>query len=83
VGPITVAMSTCHITWPVGTWNHSGNRQMMSSALSRVHSEFTTLFIRWPEKFEKGGGEVLILFFFNGLHLEGKSMSLLKFFVVV
>jgi hypothetical protein len=53
------------------------------SSLSRVHSEFTTLFIRWPEKFEKGGGEVLILFFFNGLHLEGKSMSLLKFFVVV
>jgi hypothetical protein len=26
------------------------------SSLSRVHSEFTTLFIRWLEKFEKRGG---------------------------
>jgi hypothetical protein len=31
----------------------------------------------------KGEGGGLILFFLNGLFLEGKSMSLLKFFVVV
>jgi hypothetical protein len=57
-----------------------------SPSPSRVHSEFTTLSIRWAGKIEKpaggGGGEVLISFFLLGLLLEGKSMSLLKFFVV-
>jgi hypothetical protein len=33
----------------------------------------------WPGKIERGGG--LISFFLNGLFLEGKSMSLLKFFL--
>jgi hypothetical protein len=32
------------------------------------------------KKIEKRGREVLILFFLEGLLLEGKSMSLLKFF---
>jgi hypothetical protein len=33
----------------------------------------------WPGKIERGVG--LISFFLNGLFLEGKSMSLLKFFL--
>jgi hypothetical protein len=33
----------------------------------------------WPGKIERGG--CLISFFLNGLFLEGKSMSLLKFFL--
>jgi hypothetical protein len=46
-----------------------------------VHSEFTTLFVQWPGKIEKTRGKVLILFFLQGSLLEGKSMSLLKFFL--
>jgi hypothetical protein len=46
-----------------------------------VHSEFTTLSVRWPRKIEKQGGKVLISFFLQGSLLEGKSMSLLKFFL--
>jgi hypothetical protein len=49
----------------------------------RVHSEFATLFVWWIGKIEKQGGEeVLILFLLQGLLREGKSISLLKFFVV-
>jgi hypothetical protein len=48
-----------------------------------VHSEFTALSVRWLGKIEKQGENVLILFFLQGSLLEGKSMSLLKFFVVV
>jgi hypothetical protein len=33
------------------------------------------------QKIEKEGEEVLISFFLNGLFLEGKSISLLKFFL--
>jgi hypothetical protein len=47
-----------------------------------VHSEFTTLSVRWPGKIENQGGNVLILFFLQGSLLEGKSMSLLKFFLL-
>jgi hypothetical protein len=36
--------------------------------------------VRWPGKIEKQGGKVLISFFLNGLFLEGKCISLLKFF---
>jgi hypothetical protein len=36
--------------------------------------------IRWPRKIEKEGGKVLISFFLNGLFLDGKSISLIKFF---
>jgi hypothetical protein len=36
----------------------------------------------WPEKIEKQGGKVLILFFLNGLFLEGKCISLLKYFLL-
>jgi hypothetical protein len=38
------------------------------------------LSVRWPGKIEKRGGKVLISFFLEGLLLEGKSMSMLKFF---
>jgi hypothetical protein len=48
-----------------------------------VHSEFVTLSVQWPGNIEKQGGKVLISFFLQGSVLEGKSMSLLKFFVVV
>jgi hypothetical protein len=34
----------------------------------------------WPGKIERGGG--LISFFLNGLFLEGKFMSLLKFLLL-
>jgi hypothetical protein len=36
--------------------------------------------VRWLGKIEKQGGEVLILFFLNGLFLEGKCILLLNFF---
>jgi hypothetical protein len=45
-----------------------------------VHSEFATLSVRWPGKIEKQGGKVLIPFFLQGSLLEGKSMSMFKFF---
>jgi hypothetical protein len=38
------------------------------------------LFVRWQGKIQRGGG--LISFFLNGLFLEGKSMSLLKIFLL-
>ncbi len=38
-----------------------------------------TLSVRWIEKIETQGGEVLILFFLEDSLLEGKSISLLKF----
>jgi hypothetical protein len=47
-----------------------------------VHSEFTTLSIRWPGKIEKQGRKVLISFFLQGSLLEGKFMSLLKFLLL-
>jgi hypothetical protein len=47
--------------------------------LSRVHSEFLTLFVLLPGKTEKRG-KVLILFFLKSSLLESKFMSLLKFF---
>jgi hypothetical protein len=40
------------------------------------------LFVRWPGKIEKRGGKVLISLFLEGLLLEGKSMSMLKFFLL-
>jgi hypothetical protein len=36
----------------------------------------------WPGKIEKQGGNVLILFFLNGLFLEGKCILLLKFLLL-
>jgi hypothetical protein len=36
--------------------------------------------VRWPGKIEKGGG--FTSFFLNGLFLEGKFISLLKFFLL-
>jgi hypothetical protein len=45
-----------------------------------VHSEFATLSVWWPGKIENQEGKVLISFFMQGSFLEGKSMSLLKFF---
>jgi hypothetical protein len=45
-----------------------------------VHSEFVTL---WPGKIETQGGKVLISFFFQGSLLEGKSMSLFKFLLLL
>jgi hypothetical protein len=46
-----------------------------------VHSDFTALSLRWPGgKIEKQGGNVLISFLLKGSLLEGKSMSLFKFF---
>jgi hypothetical protein len=53
-----------------------------SSSQSKVHSEFVTLSVRWLGKIEKRGGKVLISFFLEGLLLEGKSMSLLKFLLL-
>jgi hypothetical protein len=47
-----------------------------------VHSEFVTLSVQWPGNIEKQGGKVLISFFLQGSVLEGKSMSLLKFFLL-
>jgi hypothetical protein len=38
------------------------------------------LFVRWPGRI--GGGRVLISSFLKGLLLEGKSVSLLKFFLL-
>jgi hypothetical protein len=38
------------------------------------------LSVRWPGKIERGGG--LISFFLNGLFVEGKFMSLIKFFLL-
>jgi hypothetical protein len=38
--------------------------------------------VRWAGKIEKQEMNVLILFFLNGLLLEGKSMLLLKVFVL-
>jgi hypothetical protein len=44
---------------------------------------FATLYVWWPGKIEKRrGGEVLIPFFLEDLILEGKSMPLLKFFLL-
>jgi hypothetical protein len=40
------------------------------------------LSVWWPGKIEKRRGEVLIPFFLEDLILEGKSMSLLKFFLL-
>jgi hypothetical protein len=47
-----------------------------------VHNESVTLSVRWPKNFEKQGGKILISFFLHGSRLEGKSMSLLKFFLL-
>jgi hypothetical protein len=48
-----------------------------------VHSDFTALSLRWPGgKIEKQGGNVLISFLLKGSLLEGKSMSLFKFFLL-
>jgi hypothetical protein len=47
--------------------------------MSRVHSEFMTLSVRWPGNIEKQGGKILILFSLHGSLLEGISMLLLKF----
>jgi hypothetical protein len=41
-----------------------------------------TLSIQWLGKIEKSGGNVLISFFLEGSLLDGKSMSLLKFFLL-
>jgi hypothetical protein len=38
------------------------------------------LSVRWPGKIERGGG--LISFFLNGLFVEGKFMSLIKFLLL-
>jgi hypothetical protein len=39
------------------------------------------LSVRWPGKIEKQGGKVFISFFLQGSLLEGKSISLPKFFL--
>jgi hypothetical protein len=64
----------------------TGTRHPLPSSSTTTTREKIYKILIYPyggqEKLKKGG-KVLISFFLNGLILEGKCISLLKFFVVV